>query len=268
MTSKTRQEKTAGETLLTNKYTRPGPLPKALRPRRHGRPVEPAEMFPDWDEVGADAKEAAFAAQYILHDFDEAEAYMAVDTRVVKATALKYGRQYLNRPSVQALLKGYMSAWLQGRTFKIEHEIVETLEALAFFDPGTLVTPTGEPRFDSWDEVPPVLRRCVSQIEARFSGRDGERQSVKLTLADRASAISALARYLSMARNGAQSDPSSSAAVGPDGELLLASIFENGRKVDRRTPAQRRGEVETPAPAAPEAPLAPYEPGPVIKGLG
>lgn len=268
MTSKTRQEKTAGEPLLTNKYTRPGPLPRSLRPRRHGRPVEPAEMFPDWDEVGADAKEAAFAAQYILHDFDEAEAYMAVDTRVVKATALKYGRQYLNRPSVQALLKGYMSAWLQGRTFKIEHEIVETLEALAFFDPGALVTPMGEPRFDSWDDVPPVLRRCVSQIEARFSGRDGKRQSVKLTLADRASAISALARYLSMARNGAQSDPSSSAAVGPDGELLLASIFENGRKVDRRTPAQRRGEVETPAPAAPEAPLAPYEPGPVIKGLG
>lgn len=204
-----------------------------------GRTAE--DLFPDWKKLGASIHEATFAAEYLLCNFNSSLAY----ARSTRETNLKcpgiLGSDMLRRPIVQQLIHDYTTAWLRGKAFELEHKVMETLEALAFYDVSQFLNPDGTPAFSSWDDIPAPLRRCIEGIEIKFYGRDANREVVNISLAKRSEALKSIAAYIAILKNGPLAANESN-QVNADAELVLSAVFNSGRKVDRRTPAQLRAD--------------------------
>ena len=228
----------------------------------------PEDMFPDWKKAGATMQEAYFAAEYLLNGFNPTQAAKFVHPDASPSSWASYGSDYIRRPVVQQLLSDYTSAWLRGKAFELEHNLMETLEALAFYDVSKFLNPDGSLAFSKWEDLPAPLRRCVEGVEVKFFGAQAQRQTVSLQLAKRADALKAIANYVSIMRNGPLAQGASNgASVSAEAELVLNAVFNSGRKVDRRTPAQIRADN-----AAAEANTAQEEKraenAVVFKGLG
>lgn len=230
-----------------------------VRAYRLPQGLQAEDMFPDWKDMGATIQEVYFSVEYLTNGFDAQKAYAALFPAETPKKAAFGGNSYLRRPTVQRLLSAYTAAWLRGRVAYLEKEVLDTTMARAFYDPAKFLNPDGTPAFDSWDDIPPVYRRCIEGIDVKFWGKDASRQSVSYTLANRAEAMQQLTRLLGLIKEG-MGDSSRESQMTPDTEMLLSSIFSQGRQVDRRPPAQRRAiVVESPAGIHEE---------PVITGLG
>lgn len=211
-----------------------------IPPRTQGPKKDPEALFPDWKAAGATLEEVVFAAEYLTSRFDAAAAYRATGPKTSPRNDLAHGMAMLRRPAVQALLTDYTSSWLRGRAAQLEYELFSTLHALAFYDPGQLVNPDGTAAFRSWDELPIEIRRCVTAVDVKFYGKDANREAVTIQLANRADALKAIANYLATIKQGMNAQMNDALRVSADTELLLGSIMAGGRKVDRRSPQQRR----------------------------
>ena len=214
-----------------------------------GRTAE--ALFPDWKKMGATIHEATFAAEYLLCNFNSSVAY----SRATGALNAKFpgvmGSDMLRRPIVQQLIHDYTTAWLRGKAFELEHKVMETLEALAFYDVSQFLNPDGTPAFSSWDKIPAPLRRCIEGIEIKFYGRDANREVVNISLAKRSEALKSIAAYIAILKNGPMAANEAN-QVNADAELLLSAVFTSGRKVDRRSPAQLRADQAKAVEAAKE----------------
>lgn len=201
------------------------------------------DLFPDWRKSGATIKEAAFAAEYLITKFNARQAMKNIDPALTESSATSIGSNLLRSPVVQQLLYEYTSAWLRGKAFELEHNLMETLQALAFYDVSIFINPDGTPRFSKWEEIPVPLRRCIEGIEVRFFGAQANRQTVNFIFAKRNEALKTIASYVAIMRNGPlASSGAPSGAVSPEAELVLSAVLNSGRKVDRRSPAQLRAE--------------------------
>lgn len=199
----------------------------------------PEDMFPDWKKMGASIAEVCFAAEYLLNGFNQSEAARHVAPHASESSMGCIGSEYIRRPVVQQLLNEYTSAWLRGKAFELEHNLMETLEALAFYDVSKFINPDGSLAFTSWEEIPAPLRRCVENIEVKFFGAQAQRQSVSIQLAKRSEALKAIASYVAIMRNGPLAQGATSGAqVSAEAELVLNAVFNSGRKLDRRRPSQ------------------------------
>lgn len=206
-----------------------------------GRTAE--DLFPDWKKTGATIKEAAFAAEYLITKFNARQAMKNIDPALTESSATSLGSTLLRSPVVQQLLYEYTSTWLRGKAFELEHNLIETLQALAFYDVSSFINPDGTPRFSKWEEIPVPLRRCIEGIEVRFFGAQANRQTVNFTFAKRNDALKTIASYVAIMRNGPlASSGAPSGAVSPEAELVLSAVLNSGRKVDRRSPAQLRAD--------------------------
>lgn len=206
-----------------------------------GRTAE--DLFPDWKKSGATIKEAAFAAEYLITQFNARQAMKNIDPTLTESSASSLGSGLLRSPVVQQLLYDYTSTWLRGKAFELEHNLMETLQALAFYDVSNFINPNGTPKFSKWEEIPVPLRRCIEGIEVRFFGAQDNRQTINFTFAKRNEALKTIANYVAIMRNGPlASSGAPSGAVSPEAELVLSAVLNSGRKVDRRSPAQLRAE--------------------------
>lgn len=202
-----------------------------------------SDLFPNWKESGATYKEAAFAAEYLVSHFNAKQAMRNLDPTLAESSLNSLGSDMLRRPVIQQLLYDYTSTWLRGKAFELEHNLMETLQALAFYDVSDFLNPDGTPRFSSWEEIPVPLRRCIEGIEVRFFGAQANRQTVNITFAKRNEALKTIAGYVAIMRNGPlASSGAPSGAVSPEAELVLSAVLNSGRKVDRRSPAQLRAD--------------------------
>ena len=201
------------------------------------------DLFPDWKKTGATIKEAAFAAEYLITKFNARQAMKNIDPTLTESSASSLGSGLLRSPVVQQLLYDYTSTWLRGKAFEMEHNLMETLQALAFYDVSNFLNPDGTPKFSKWEEIPVPLRRCIEGIEVRFFGAQANRQTINFTFAKRNEALKTIANYVAIMRNGPlASSGAPSGAVSPEAELVLSAVLNSGRKVDRRSPAQLRAE--------------------------
>ena len=166
-----------------------------------------------------------------------------IDPTLTESSASSLGSGLLRSPVVQQLLYDYTSTWLRGKAFELEHNLMETLQALAFYDVSNFINPDGTPKFSKWEEIPVPLRRCIEGIEVRFFGAQANRQTINFTFAKRNEALKTIANYVAIMRNGPlASSGAPSGAVSPEAELVLSAVLNSGRKVDRRSPAQLRAE--------------------------
>lgn len=256
-------------TLDTTPSSRPQPVrrprraafPKVKQAYRLPQGMQAEDMFPDWKDMGATLPEVYFAVEYLTNGFDSTLAYSTVFPAGTRRKATWGGAAYLRRPTVQSLLSSYTSAWLRGRVAYLEKEIMDTTLARAFYDPSMFLNPDGSPAFDRWEDIPEVYRRCIEGIDVKFWGKDANRQSVTYTLANRSDALKQLSQILSLIKEGMAAKDKDSSTMSPDTEMLLSSIFSQGRQVDRRPPAERRALI--PAPMSTE-----QQPEAVITGLG
>ena len=208
----------------------------------------PEDLFPDWKKIGATLREVHFAAEYLTNGFNATKAWIVctgdVFRKIHTQVANNRGSDMLRNVHVQQLISDYTTAWLRGKAYELEHNVLETLEAMAFSDISMFLNPDGSPKFKSWDEIPPTLRRCIDGMERKFYGRDANRSVLNITLAKRSDALKAIANYVALMRNGPLAQNSNATQMSPDTELLLASVLNGGRKVDRRTPAQMRSDKQ------------------------
>lgn len=236
-------------------------LPKVKVLKRYALPdgCKPEDFFPGWKEAGATLPEVYFAIEYLSNGFDAGKAYAEVFPQDPHRKALLGGQSYLRRPTVQKILSEYTTAWLRGRVSYLEKEILDTTLARALYDPALFLNPDGSPAFTSWDEIPPAYRRCIEGIDVKFWGKDADRQSITFNLASRSEALGQLTKLLACIKQG-MADSSQGQGISPDTELLLSSIFAQGRQVDNRPPSQMR--QETALASVPEAPTT------IITGVG
>lgn len=214
-----------------------------LPPLSDGTRRTAQDVFPDWKKAGATLDEVYFAAEYLLNGFNASQAVRYVHPGASPASWSTIGSDYIRRPVVQQLLADYTSAWLRGKAFELEHNLMETLEALAFYDISRFLKPDGTLAFKDWKELPEPLRRCVEGVEVKFFGANARRQTVSLQLARRADALKAIANYVAIMRNGPLAQGASNgSSVSAEAELVLNAVFNSGRKLDRRTPAQIRAD--------------------------
>lgn len=226
------------------------------------------DVFPDWKKAGASLDEVYFAAEYLLNGFNATQAARYVHPEASPSSWPCFGSDYIRRPVVQQLLSEYTSAWLRGKAFELEHNLMETLEALAFYDVSKFLKPDGSLAFKKWDELPEPLRRCVEGVEVKFFGAQAQRQTVSLQLAKRADALKAIANYVAIMRNGPLAQGASNgASVSAEAELVLNAVFNSGRKLDRRTPAQIRADRAREEAKAADVPQEP-ENAVSFSGLG
>lgn len=208
----------------------------------------PEDLFPDWKKIGATLREVHFAAEYLTNGFNAGKAWTVATGDVFKKihyqVAANRGSDMLRNVHVQQLISDYTTAWLRGKAYELEHNVLETLEAMAFSDISMFLNPDGSPKFKSWDEIPPTLRRCIDGMERKFYGRDANRSTLNITLAKRSDALKAIANYVAIMRNGPLAQNSNATQMSADTELLLSSVLNSGRKVDRRTPAQMRSDKQ------------------------
>ena len=235
-------------------------FPKVKQAYRLPQGLQAEDMFPDWKDAGATLPEVYFAVEYLTNGFDASRAYSTVFPAGTRRKATWGGAAWLRRPTVQHLLSSYTSAWLRGRIAYLEKEIMDTTVARAFYDPSMFLKPDGSPAFDRWDDIPEVFRRCIEGIDVKFWGKDATRQSITYTLANRGDALKQLTQILSLIKEGMAGKEKESDTMTPDTEMLLSTIFSQGRQVDRRLPSQRAAVPVQQEPVQQEAP--------VIRGLG
>lgn len=201
------------------------------------------DLFPDWKKMGASLSEAVFAAEYLLNGFNATQALLSINEVTNRNWASSIASDMLRRPMVQQLIHEYTTAWLRGKAYELEHKVMETLEALAFYDVSIFLTPDGEPAFSKWEDIPAPLRRCIEGIEVKFFGAQAQRQTVNFSFAKRSDALKSLAAYISILKNG-PSAMNETTKVSADAELVLSAVLNSGRKVDRRSPSQLRADNE------------------------
>lgn len=238
------------------------PLPKVKTLKAYALPdgCSPEDFFPGWKDAGATLPEVYFAVEYLSNHFDAGAAYAAVFPDVPQKKATFCGNTYLRKPTVQKILAEYTTAWLRGRVAFLEKEVMDTTLARALYDPSMFIRPDGSPAFTDWDEIPEAYRRCIESIDVKFWGKDADRQSVSFVLANRTDALSQLTKLLACIKTGMGADTGS--GLTNETELMLSTMFAQGRKVDDRAPAAIRSakaQQALPAPSAPET---------IITGLG
>lgn len=241
-------------------------LPKVKVLKRYALPdgCKPEDFFPGWKEAGATLPEVYFAIEYLSNGFDAGKAYAEVFPQDPHRKALLGGQSYLRRPTVQKILSEYTTAWLRGRVSYLEKEILDTTLARALYDPALFLNPDGSPAFTSWDEIPPAYRRCIEGIDVKFWGKDADRQSITFNLASRSEALAQLTKLLACIKQGMEGDATRGPGISQDTELLLSTMFSQGRRVDMRSPAEIRRDN-----AAGVIPGASQEiPSTVITGVG
>ena len=236
-------------------------LPKVKVAYRLPKGLAAEDMFPDWRDTGATLPEVYFAVEYLTNGFDATLAFSTVFPAGTRRKASFGGAAYLRRPTVQALLSAYTAAWLRGRVAYLEKEIMDTTLARAFYDPSMFLNPDGTPAFESWEDIPEVYRRCIEGIDVKFWGKDADRQSITFQLANRSDAMKQLSQILAMIKQGMAGSKEEESTMTPDTEMLLSSIFSQGRQVDRRPPSERRVQDAPPV-------LEIAHEAPVITGLG
>ena len=240
------------------------PLPKVKTLKAYKLPdgCSPEDFFPGWKDAGATLPEVYFAVEYLSNHFDPAQAYRTVFPAEPPKRSAVCGQAYLRRPTVQKILGEYTRAWLRGRVAFLEKEVMDTTLARALYDPAMFLNPDGSPAFTDWNDVPEAYRRCIEGIDVKFWGKDADKQTVTFTLANRSEALGQLMKLLSCIKQGMDSEHAGSGFTN-ETELMLSTLFAQGRKVDNRPPEAIRASRATAAAYTP-----PAIPETVITGLG
>lgn len=182
-------------------------------------------LIPDFRSTGATLPQARFAAEYITNSFQGAQAYLdAVCPTATRKRASLQGARWLREPAVQTCIRMFTDCWLAEKRDSLEHDIIETLFAQAFYDPAQFITPEGAPAFDDWDTIPVGMRRCIEGIETKYYGKDADVKSTVLKLVNRSTALDRLAQYIALMK-GTGLPAATSQALTPETEALLQGIF-------------------------------------------
>lgn len=222
----------------------PPPVPapsKAPHRKQRLNAEEIKAIIPNYRQAGANLAQARFAAEYLTNGFDTGAAYRdAVSGKARNPSAM--GNTWLKQPAVLECVQSFTIQVLADKRARLEHEIINTLWAQAFYDPKDLMDIEGGPGFKSWDEIPVELRRCVEGIDTKFFGKDANRCTTTIKLVNRNTALDRLSQYIALMR-GVQIDNSATTGLSPETELLLHSVFNNAQSAAPLGKFPRKGEV-------------------------
>lgn len=157
-------------------------------------------IVPWYKELDLNVQELQFVAEYISNGRNADLAYKF--THYVKtnspASIGAKANAYLSQPKIQAAVRRYIDDYLVAKKNELDEKITKTLMEQAFYDPADFITPEGDPKFHSWDEVPPEKRCCIESIETKAYGKDADRTITTLKLSQRNAAIKQLTEFLAL----------------------------------------------------------------------
>lgn len=225
--------------------TPPKPTPPVPPTHHHKRIRLDAEaiknILPNYRSTGANLAQARFAAEYLTNGFDAGAAYRdAVSGKARNPSSA--GNTWLRQPAVVACVQDFTAQVLTEKRNRLEHEIINTLWAQAFYDPKDLMDIEGGPGFKSWDDIPVELRRCVEGIDTKLFGKEANRSVTTIKLVNRNTALDRLSQYIALMR-GVAIDNSATTGLPPETELLLHSVFKSAQAQAPLGKFPRKGEV-------------------------
>lgn len=210
--------------------------------------AEVDNTVPEWKRADVRPEEKAFAALYITNGFHADYAYRAVFKGAKTSTGKSYKSGigddntpglFLQRPNVQKLIQHYMGAWIKVKANELNFRLVGALMHMAFYDPGEFIDIDGSPTFRRWEDIPAEKRLCIKGIKTRYYGAKADAKVQEVELADRMDAMRVISKFMvAMKEQLGNVAEKASSTVTPETELMLRSIFSEGRHV-----ARKKGEV-------------------------
>lgn len=141
-----------------------------------------------------------FVAEYIANGFNATDAYRKTLAR--KNTTYESMKAQsvvvLSRPEIRETIQTIVDHWVLSHEETFKKRILQVYMQRAFYDPSDFITPEGGPAFSSWAKLPEEKRCVIEGIEKRYYGKDADRSSIVLKLADREKALNSLSRYINL----------------------------------------------------------------------
>ena len=159
---------------------------------------EAKNLVPFYKELGLKPQHIQFVAEYLTNGNNATEAYLKTSTTQSNKVASSRGYKLLNNPNIKEAIRRFISNYLEERKSQLDKRIIDILSVQAFYDPSDFISPTGQPIFETWDQIPKHLRVVVEGADTKFYGKDANINITSLKLVDRHKAIKELIDLIKM----------------------------------------------------------------------
>lgn len=149
------------------------------------------------EDLGLTAKEIKFVGEYCTNGFDAVSAMKASKLLPDDASPI-LGRlkslELLNKQNIITAVNRFVSSELDPYRDKLNYQILNSMQARAFYDPDTFFEADGTAR--PLNQIPPHLRQAIDSVEVKHYGKDGNVLETVYKLADKTQAIKSLRELL------------------------------------------------------------------------
>lgn len=175
-------------------------------------------------EDGLPIKWIRFIAVYLINDFNATDAYMRTVARKgsKREACAAQAHHLINNNKIQQAIKVVMDKWLGEKKLKLESKIIKTLYHRAFYDPFMFINPDGTIKFSKAEEIDEEWRCVVDGIEQKYHGKDAEKETVTIKLANKEQAMRELSRYIQLYKEA----ESATGSLSEDTVNKLLDVFQ------------------------------------------
>lgn len=149
------------------------------------------------EDLGLTAKEIKFVGEYCTNGFDAVSA-MKASKLLPDDASPTLGRlkslELLNKQNIITAVNRFVSSELDPYRDKLNYQILNSMQARAFYDPDTFFEADGTAR--PLNQIPPHLRQAIDSVEVKHYGKDGNVLETVYKLADKTQAIKSLRELL------------------------------------------------------------------------
>jgi hypothetical protein len=149
------------------------------------------------EDLGLTAKEIKFVGEYCTNGSDAVSAIKASKLFPDDASPT-LGRlkslELLNKQNIITAVNRFVSSELDPYRDKLNYQILNSMQARAFYDPDTFFEADGTAR--PLNQIPPHLRQAIDSVEVKHYGKDGNVLETVYKLADKTQAIKSLRELL------------------------------------------------------------------------
>ena len=143
-----------------------------------------------WAEIDLKPKQLDFVYKYCTNGLDAKKAQEETG----------FTKSIFTCENVRKAIAIYMNAVLAQKKSEVLYKVMEVLYKRAFYDPFTFYDSDGQPKFSSLEEIAIEDRIVVDGIELKYWGKDSDKSSVVLKLANRDKAMQELTKILELSK--------------------------------------------------------------------
>jgi len=181
--------------------------------------------FPFFIDLPLTPRQIRFVVAYSETNFKSREAYKIAGYKSTRPEVIDVNVcNLLKKKHVNEALKKYIEARLGDTRKTLDQKLIDTIYKRAFYDATMFVNDDGS--FKGFDQIPDEWKCVVDGIEEKYYGKDAQKCSTHLKLADKDKALQHLVKYTNIIKD----DSNFNLNISKEAEEKLKDIFNKGRK--------------------------------------